>query len=114
MYDFKLKKNEEIIIISDDALLKRDNDIEEVTVVVTNVRMLILMLPKNIENFRVGRMINSPIMKEIIFETEISNIEKVIIGTDFDQYILKDTNYFYLHDDMIRKYFKDNIDCEFF
>lgn len=110
MLDFELFKDEKINIISNDSLLEYRNEVEQVSVVITNHRFIIFCLPKDIESFRFGKMIdNFKINKmDIIFETELSNIDKIIIGNDFDKYILKDTNYFYLHDDIIRNYLKDN------
>lgn len=101
MFDFELLKNEKIEIISDEGLLEYRSRVKEVSVVITNQRFLIFSTPKDIESFRDSYKLNK---KEIIFEVKIDDIETIVTGQDFDKYILKDTNYFYLHDDMIRKY----------
>ena len=110
MFDFKLLKNEKIIIISDEALLKYQNTIENVSVIITNKRFIILNYPKDIESFRIGKIINTfkTNKKEIIFETKITEFDKIIDGKDFDKYILKDSNYFYLIDEKIKTYLKNN------
>ena len=110
MFDFELLKNEKINIISNDSLLEYRNEVEQVSVVITNQRFLIFCIPKDIESFRFGRFIDNFKMNkmDMIFEIKLSDIDKIIIGNDFDKYILSDTNYFYLHDDIIRNYLKDN------
>jgi len=110
MFDFELLKNEKIEIISDEGLLEYRSRVKEVSVVITNQRFLIFCIPKDSESFRFGRFIDNFKMNkmDMIFEIKLSDIDKIIIGNDFDKYILSDTNYFYLHDDIIRNYLKDN------
>ena len=109
MFDLELLKDEKINIISNDGLLEY-REVESVTVIITNQRFLIFCLPKDSESFRFGRFIDNFKMNkmDMIFEIKLSDIDKIIIGNDFDKYILSDTNYFYLHDDIIRNYLKDN------
>ena len=101
MYDYKLEKNEEVEIISDASLLKKG---AEVSVVITNKRFIILELPTDLEGFRMGRAINYPIKKEVIFETSIESIISVENQGDFAKYLLNSTNYFYLKDEKIYAY----------
>lgn len=110
MFDFCLLKDEKMNIISNASLLEYCNEVERGSVVITNQQFLIFCLPKDVESFRFGKMIDNfkRNKMEVIFATELSNIDKIIVGNDFDKYILKDTNYFYLHDDIIRNYLKDN------
>ena len=110
MFHFELLKNEKINIISNDSLLEYRNEVEQVSVVITNQRFLIFCIPKDSESFRFGRFIDNFKMNkmDMIFEIKLSDIDKIIIGNDFDKYILSDTNYFYLHDDIIRNCLKDN------
>lgn len=104
MYDYQLEKNEEVLIISDNALLKKGNEFSEVSVVITNKRFIILELPTDLEGFRMGRAINYPIKKEVIFETSIESIISVEFQDNFVKYSLDNTNYFYMKDDKIYKY----------
>lgn len=108
MYDYELSKDEEVAIISDDALLKKGDNFFKVTVIVTNQRFLILELPTDLEEFRFGKVINYPIKKEIIFEVPIENIVEVLKEGKNTKYVLDDTNYFYLNDDKIYDYFLEN------
>ena len=101
MFDLELLKNEKINIISNDAMLEYRDEVEQVTVIITNQRFLIFVLPKDSKSFRFGRFIDNFKMNkmDMIFEIKLS---------DFDKYILSDTNCFYLHDDIIRNYLKNN------
>lgn len=104
MYDYQLEKDEEVLIISDDGLLKKGNDISNVSVIITNKRFLILELPIDLEGFRFGRSINYPIKKEVIFDTPIQSIMSIEYQDNFVKYILDSTNFFYLKDDKIYNY----------
>lgn len=109
MYNYSLLNNEKIIKIYDDVLLKTGNDILDVSVIITNMRFIILSIPKNKEAYRVGRMIiDKPISKEIIFETDINNIIDIQKEEDYYKYILSDTNYFLLNTDKIYKLINQN------
>lgn len=104
MYDYKLEKNEEVEIISDASLLKKGDNVSEVSVVITNKRFIILELPTDLEGFRMGRTINYPIKKEVIFESPIESIISVEFQDNLVKYSLDNTNYFYMKDDKIYKY----------
>ena len=108
MYNIELKSNEQIIEIFDDILLKTGNDNINVSVILTNIRFIILSIPKDKESFRVGRVINNPNYKEIIFETDINNIIDIEKEDDYYKYILKDTNYFYLNSNKIYNFLHQN------
>ena len=109
MYNYNLLENEELIKIYDDILLKIGDDILDVSVIITNMRFMILSIPKDKEAYRVGRMIiDKPISKEIIFETNINNIINIKKEKDYYKYILSDTNYFLLNTDEIYKFIYQN------
>lgn len=109
MYNYSLLNNEKIIKIYDDILLKTGNDILDVSVIITNIRFIILSIPKNKEAFRVGRMlIDKPISKEIIFETDINNIIDIRKEDEYYKYILLNSNYFLLNTDEIYKLINQN------
>lgn len=109
MYNYELLENEKIIKIFDDVLLKTGNDILNVSVIITNMRFIILGIPDDIESFRVGRMIiDKPISKEIKFETNINNIIAIKRKENYYKYILSDTNYFLLNTDEIYKFIHQN------
>lgn len=104
MFDFKLLEKEEVEIVSDHTLIKYHDSVQKVSTVITNKRLLILDYPKDVESFRFGKEVPSPMKKEILFETELENIISIQKESDFDKYILKDTNYFYLNDDTVTNY----------
>lgn len=104
MYDYELNKNEETILISETSLLKEGNQTTNVTTIITNQRFIILKLPTDLEDFRVGRSINYPIKKEVIFETSIDSIIEATKEENFTKYQLSNTNYFYLSDDEVYNY----------
>ena len=110
MFEFTLLNDEEIKIISRESLLKYHDTVLSVDVIVTNQRFLILSVPNDSELFRIGRMIDQfkVSKKEIIFEVLLSDIVQIEDNKHYDKYILKDTNYFYLHDDVVRGYLKNN------
>ncbi len=100
MYEFELQKNEKIELISDESLLWLKEEVIPVSIIITNKRFLIFDFPKDIESFRFGRMINypNPPKKEIIFETNLDNIKKIVKTSDFVRYILKNDQFFCLAD----------------
>ena len=53
-------------------------------------------------------IIDKPISKEIIFETDINNIIDIKKEEDYYKYILSDTNYFLLNTDEIYKFIHQN------
>ena len=55
MYDFKLDNDEEIEIIDDNASVRVNDTYREISVVITNKRLIVLALPTDLENFRFGR-----------------------------------------------------------
>lgn len=89
MFNFELFENENIEIISNDAILKTEDEAISVTVVITNQRLLILDSPKDLESFRVGKQILTPSFKEIIFEVPLEEIISISAGEEFDCYKLK-------------------------
>jgi len=108
MYNYELKSNEKIERIFDDILLKTNKDILNVSLIITNMRFIILSIPKDMESFRVGRMINYQNTKEVIFETNLSNIKNIEKEEDYCKYILQNNNYFYLNSDEIYKFINQN------
>ncbi len=106
MYEYKLNKDEEFFLISDGGKLKKEKDFFEVTTIITNQRFLILEIPTDLENFRVGLSINYPIKKEIIFEIPVTSIVNIEIDNISTKYTLDSTNYFYLYDSMVYNYMK--------
>lgn len=111
MFDFKLNLYEEIEIISNDSILKQDEEGMCVTVVITNQRLLILDFPKDLESFRFGKVIMKPSIKEVLFEVPLEDIVEIEPGEEFDKYVLKDEQSFYLADIQTRNYIQNLKKC---
>lgn len=111
MFDFKLNIGEEIEIISNDSILKHSDEGICVTVVITNQRLLILDFPKDLESFRVGRDIIKPSFKEVLFEVSLEDIVDIEPGEEFDKYMFKNEQSFYLADLQIRNYIETLKKC---
>ena len=106
MLEYILLEKEEIKLLSDKSLLRVENKEIPITTLITNQRMLLFDYPKDEEFFRSGPQIN-PIVrmkKEIILETRLSEIEKIIETDKGSKYVLKNGNYFYLTDSKITSY----------
>ncbi len=106
MYNFELLKDEKIEEIFDDVLTKNSDNIENVSVIITNVRLIILSIPKDIESFRFGKIINYPKAKEVIFEVNFDKIKEIKKDKDFNKYILSDNSYFLLNNNDVYKLMK--------
>ena len=81
MYDFKLNKNEEIKLISDDTLVYGREAILKVTCIITNQRLLFLDYPGAIHNsaedLRISGRMTYIRKKEIIGEMNLRNIVNI-------------------------------------
>jgi len=102
MYDIKLLKDENIIYIVDNAVLKKGDNPYEITVIITNKRIILLDYPPKTLNYeedmRIGRGLDYLKKKEEIHSINIEDIKSIIEEKKYNKYILKDTNYFYLFD----------------
>ena len=107
MYNFKIMDGEEIILISDNSLLKKDEDIVEISTILSDKRMILLDFPSKDNNYeealRTSRGVDYFKMKEVILEINLQDIKDLIPEKEFDQYILTNGNYFYLKDEKIKK-----------
>lgn len=104
MFNLKLLDDEEIKLIDNDVLLKTDSDYINVTVIITNKRLLILDYPKGLDALKFGKMINYPEKKEIFFGCNLDDITLIGEENDFHKYMFKDKGYFYLQSDEVRNY----------
>ncbi len=108
MYNFKKIKGEKIKYISDSAILKKDKDLINISVILTNKRLILLDYPSSVNNFeevlRTSRNVEYIREKEPILIVDLRDIDH-IENEEFDKYILKDENYFYLQDDQLRSEF---------
>ena len=106
MYNYKKLKNETIKYISDNALLKKDNDFKEISVILTNKRLILLDYPSPVNNFeealRTGRNVGYMRQKEPILIVDLKDLDH-IETEEIDKYVLKDSTFFSLQEDELRK-----------
>ena len=108
MVNIELLKHEKISVLSKKVKVKINENISEVSIVITNKRLLVFDYPNIKDLVNSDKKVDYHIAnkKQIVFETKLNNIEKIIENTLFDKYILKDKSCIYIHDDLLRKYFK--------
>ena len=106
MYDFKLDNDEEIEIIDDNASVRVNDTYREISVVITNKRLIVLALPTDLENFRFGREIIKPFVKETILEKEIDKIIKIDDRREYIKYIFDDDTYVFIKSKIVYEYLK--------
>ena len=97
MYDFAKLNNEEIKEIIDGARLLVAEEEKEISVIVTNQRVVFLEYPKDSvdETLRVSRGVQYMKRMEEFFNFNLSDL-KEIIPDEYDKYMLKDGNYFFI------------------
>ena len=103
MYIFDKLEGEEIEYISDSALLKVNEQDKNISVILTNQRLLLLDYPSKVNNYEEAlksKAVNYIEKKEVILAVNLSDI----ISIENDKYTLKDTNYFYLKDEELKKH----------
>lgn len=106
MLDFSLLEDEVVEIISNDTILKTEDDFRLVSSIITNIRLIFLDSPRDLENFRVGREIFRPVKKEVILEVLLDDIKSILDGDEFDTYQLSDGRYFYIADLQVKNYIR--------
>lgn len=106
MFDFILLEDEEVEIISNETVLKTEDNACLVSSVITNKRLILLDSPKDLEKFRVGKEIFPSVKKEVILEILLDDIKNIIDGDEFDTYQLVDDSYFYLADLQVKNYIR--------
>ena len=102
MYEFKKLDGEEIVLISDDSILKVDGNDKNISTILTNQRLLLFDYPSSVNNYqeamKVGRGADYIKQKELILDVYISDIVSITLEDGYDKYLLENTNYFYLKD----------------
>lgn len=97
MYDFTLNKNEEIELISDDTVVYLENEIKNVTGIITNQRFLLLDYPSGIynsaEDLRISGKMTYIRKKEIIGDIDLKDIETITKDADYYKIEFKNKEY---------------------
>ena len=108
MYDFKLNKNEEIKLISDNTIVYTAKEIRNVTCIVTNQRLIILDYPNGVHNSAEDLRISSKISyirnKEVIEEIDLKNIKNITKEANYFKMEFRNKKYINLNDDKVIEY----------
>lgn len=110
MYDFKLSKEEEIKLISDNTIVYTANEEKNTTCIITNKRLLILDYSSGVHNsaedLRISGRMNYIKKKEVIGEINLEDIENIIKESYYYKIELNNKEYINLADDEVIKYLK--------
>lgn len=111
MYNFDLKKNEEIIKVFEDVLINQGENKKTTTIAVTNKRMLFLeyiIQNEGLELLRVARGTDYMRCKEVYYQIELSII-KSITKNKIYRIILEDGNSFEFDNDELYNILKKQV-----
>lgn len=96
MYNFNLNKDEEIIKVFDDVLIRQEGNEKVTTIALTNKRVPFLdylIENEGLEVLRIARGMNYIKYKEVYYQINLNDIES-IIKDKFYKVILKNKNSF--------------------
>ena len=114
IYNFNKLDNEEILLISDESILKKDDKEEKISTIVTNKRLILLDYPDASNNYeevmRTSRGADYILQKEPILTIDLDDIKEIINENNFDKYVLTTSNYFYLNDKEIKTKINELLD----
>ena len=81
MYNFELLKDEETIEIFDDIYVRQGNNEKNTTIILTSQRLLFLdyLADDPNEILRIGRGVQYLRAKEVYYQAQLSDIEKIIL-----------------------------------
>ena len=97
MYNFEKMEHEIIDLIEDDCILLCDRTEKNISIILTNFRLILLdyLSDDYREVMRISRGMNYLKSKEPFLSINLEDLVKVEHG-DYDKYILKNGNYFFL------------------
>lgn len=81
MYNFDLKKNEEIIKVFEDVLIRQEENEKITTIALTNKRLLFLdylIENEGLEVLRIARAMDYIKYKEVYYQINLNDIENII------------------------------------
>lgn len=114
MYNCNKLDNEEILLISDESVLRKDDKEEKISTIVTNKRLILLDYPEESNNYeealRTSRGADYVLKKEPILVVNLEYIKEIISENTFDKYVLTTSNYFYLNDNEIKTKINELLD----
>jgi len=104
MYNIDLKENEMIIYNNDDVQVLKNEQIIEVSVVITNDRLIILQDSNKLGNMnnvlRTTKGIGFTPNREVVFEVSLSDIVKTIHG-EYSKVVLSNNTFIQISDENI-------------
>lgn len=110
MYDFKLNKNEEIKLISNNTIVYTAKEEKNVTCIISNQRLLILDYPSKIynsaEDLRISGKMTYIRKKEIAADINLKDITSITKENNYYKIELNNKRYINLSDEEIIKYLK--------
>lgn len=117
MYNFIKLENEEIILISDESRLKKNEEEIIISTILTSKRIILLDYPDKSNNYeevmRISKGADYILKKEPILIINLNEIKTLEEDDDFDKYLLKNSNYFYLNDPMVKSRIKELLNSDF-
>ena len=97
MYDIKMLDNEKIKLINDNVELVVYEETKKYTVIITNIRLLILDFPDSIKNsnedLRISQRLYYIKKKEIIFDIKLEEIKKIVKDDKFIKIYISNEEY---------------------
>jgi len=104
MYNIDLKENETIIYNNDDVQVLKDNQIIEVSVVITNEKLIILQDGNKLGNMnnllRTTKGLGFVPKMEVIFEVPLSDIADTVPG-EYSKIVLNNNTFIQINDENI-------------
>lgn len=111
MFPIEFYQDEKIELVEEHARLLEDETDKEVCVVITNSRLFLFedgnRKSDSKEVLRITRAISPLPSYEKLLEVELSFIKEIEDG-DYNKYILQNGNYFYLQNNTVYQYLKEN------
>lgn len=118
MYNFALLENENIDFISDNSKILENDNYSEYSIIITNLRLLILNFPNparnSMEDLRCSQRASYIPKKEILFQIELDKIMKIKIqNADIINLYISEINYIIICDKLLINYLKEKFKHKF-
>ena len=109
MFDFEKLDGEEVLFISD-VILKKEECDKNISSIVTNKRLLLFDFLSDANDFQEALRISHGLdyikKKEVILSVFIDDIARIINELDYDKYILKNGDYFFIKGDGLSSFLR--------
>lgn len=109
MYDFEKLDGEEVLFIKD-VILKMEEFDKSISSIVTNKRLLLFDFLSDLNDFQEALRISHGLdyikKKEVILSVFIDDISSINNELDYDKYILKNGDYFFIKGDGLSSFLR--------